>query len=200
MVNNINDLDFSLKYSYADYLSWRFEQFVELIHGKIYPIAGPNEFHQRLITKLSFQMYSYFENKDGCMVYPAPLDVQIPDQSQKNENKDVHTVVQPDICLVCDLNKLDKRGCLGAPDLVVEILSKGSAKKDMSTKFTLYQESGDKEYWIVEPSEKNVILYHSDENKQFVAKKPFVEDQIMRSIEFPELAIDLSKVFEDLHK
>jgi Uma2 family endonuclease len=199
MISHIEDLDFSLKYSYADYLSWQFEQFVELIHGKIYPMAAPSEFHQRIIGRLYFQLYSFFDII-GCMVYPAPFDVRIPDQSQKKENKDIYTVVQPDICVVCDLSKLDKRGCFGAPDLVVEILSKGNTKKDMSTKFSLYQDSGVKEYWIVQPSEKNVLLYHLNENKEFITRKPFVEDQIMRSIEFPELTVDLTKVFEDLRR
>ncbi len=107
---------------------------------------APSRKHQTVSQNLNFKIYSYFQNH-SCSVFVAPFDVRLTIQSI-NKNA---TVVQPDICIICDESKLDEQGCNGSPDLIVEILSPNNSKHDVDTKFKLYQESGVKEYWIVEP-------------------------------------------------
>lgn len=121
---------------------------------------------------------------------PPPFDVRIP-----NENGEIFTVVQPDLCVICDETKLDERGCIGAPDLVVEILSPGNSKKEMDIKFRLYEEAEVGEYWIIHPTEKTVWVYVL-ENGEYVTHKPFVEEEQIISRKFPDLKINLSNIFE----
>lgn len=121
---------------------------------------------------------------------PPPFDVRIP-----NENGEIFTVVQPELCVICDETKLDERGCIGAPDLVVEILSPGNSKKEMDIKFRLYEEAEVGEYWIIHPTEKTVWVYVL-ENGEYVTHKPFVEGEQIISRKFPDLKINLSNIFE----
>lgn len=97
--------------------------------------------------------------------------------------------------MICDPEKLDERGCMGAPDLFVEILSPGNTKKEMGLKFDLYEENGVKEYWIVDPAERTVLVYILEKGR-FVGLKPFIEDSEMTSAIFPDLKFDLKEVFE----
>ena len=113
-----------------------------------------------------------------CELYVAPFDVRFPD-----ENGNVRTVVQPDLCVICDPNKLDERGCLGAPDLVVEILSPGNSKREMKDKYELYQEYGVSEYWVVRPEERNIHIYVL-ENGRYIGIAPVVEDDVITSVRF----------------
>ena len=112
-----------------------------------------------------------------------------------NENGEIFTVVQPDLCVICDETKLDERDCIGAPDLVVEILSPGNSKKEMDIKFRLYEEAEVGEYWIIHPTEKTVWVYVL-ENGEYVTHKPFVEGEQIISRKFPDLKINLSNIFE----
>ncbi|MEX0882546.1 MAG: Uma2 family endonuclease, partial [Cyclobacteriaceae bacterium] len=138
-------------YSYADYLTWELEEMVELIKGKVFKAAAaPRRMHQKISVMISTKLYNYLEN-DSCEVYNAPFDVRLPYTSKKNE--DIFTVVQPDICVICDKAKLDEMGCIGAPDLIVEILSPGNNKKELKNKYEVYEESGVKEYWVIQPGE-----------------------------------------------
>ncbi|WP_042006912.1 Uma2 family endonuclease, partial [Capnocytophaga canis] len=93
----------------------------------------------------------------------APFDVRLPKKEEKGDN--IHTVVQPDLCVICDESKLDERGCIGAPDLIIEILSPGNSKKEMKNKFELYQESGVEEYWIVNPTDENILVNVLEDGK-----------------------------------
>jgi Uma2 family endonuclease len=115
-----DQLDLNGTYTYADYLKWTFDERLEIIKGKIFPMAAPARIHQRLSGKLSFEIQKYLEGKK-CETYSAPFDVRLTPLKRSNSNK-VHTVVQPDICVICDLDKLDDKGCVGAPDLIIEIL------------------------------------------------------------------------------
>ncbi len=149
MISNIADLDLNGTYSYADYLQWRFDETVELIKGKIFKMSpAPNVKHQRISWNLTHIFSNYFWKKP-CSAFAAPFDVRLydPKKSSKN-NKDIFTVVQPDICIICDEEKIDDLGCIGAPDLIIEILSKGNSNKEMKNKYELYEENGVKEYWI----------------------------------------------------
>ena len=195
MITNIENLNLQLNYSYADYLSWQFEQFVELLRGKIYPMSAPSRIHQRISLKLATRLSTYVEQKAcGCEIYSAPFDVRLVKNPEGKTDKDIYTVVQPDLCLICDLSKLDDRGCFGAPDLIIEIISENNAKRDLQDKYELYEENGVREYWIVRPSEKTVQQFFL-ENDKYVYKKAYSADDVIAPIVMPELSITLSEVF-----
>ena len=194
-ITNINQLDLSKQYSYADYLIWKFEERLELIKGWIFKMAAPSRLHQTIAGRLHLRMGTHFEEHD-CNLFFAPFDVRL--TRKDTANKNVTTVVQPDLCVICDKKKLDKRGCVGAPDLVVEILSPGNSKKEMNQKFQVYEESGVREYWIVEPTEKIVLVYVLNENGKFYGLKPFTEDELLVSVIFPELQFELLPIFKNL--
>src|SRR5690554_1200739 len=156
------------KYSYADYLTWQMDEMVEIIEGKLFKMtAAPNRIHQKVVAKLFYLLYGFLEGKP-CEVYTAPFDVRLPKTTTNNE--DIYTVVQPDICVICDKSKLDEAGCIGAPDLIVEILSPGDNKKELKNKYEVYQESGVKEYWVIHPSEQTLLIY-SLKNDDYVPSR-----------------------------
>ena len=190
-------LDPSKQYTYADYLTWKFEERVELFRGFIARMSAPNRRHQEVSMQMTGLLFNFFKGHN-CRLYSAPFDVRLPKPEHLRKNdKDIYTVVQPDLCVVCDLEKLDERGCVGAPDLVVEILSPGNSKKEMTTKFDLYQEHGVKEYWIIDPTSNFALVYTLDEQTQtFINKRPLEVEDTLRSNIFPGLEIEMSKVFE----
>jgi Uma2 family endonuclease len=187
------DLDLNKIYSYADYFKWRFEERVELIKGKIFLMSpAPNRYHQFIAGKLHLEIGNYLK-KSPSQVYFAPFDVRLPLKSKHDE--DIYTVLQPDLCVICDKNKLlDDRGCLGAPDIVVEILSPSNSKKELKYKYDVYEESGVQEYWVVFPAEKTVMMYLLKEGT-FVPSRPLVMGDILQSAVLPGLNIDLVDVF-----
>ena len=157
-ITQFSQLDFGKTYTYADYLTWKFDEFVELIKGKVMrPMAGPSRMHQVYAGNI-FGEVRQFLKKSPCQVYIAPFDVRLT-TAGANGDQQIHTVVQPDICVVCDPAKLDDRGCVGAPDWIVEILSPGTTTRDTRIKYDLYEESGVLEYWIVYPGVKTVAAF-----------------------------------------
>lgn len=195
MVTSLSQLDLSKSYSYADYLLWRFEERVELIRGKIMQMAAPSRIHQQVATNMIVLIGSTLR-KSHCKIFPAPFDVRLPHYSPK-KNLEVITVVQPDLCVICDPSKLDEKGCVGAPDIVVEILSPGNSKREMKDKFSVYEESGVKEYWLVSPTEKAVQVFRLNENGQFIGIQPYTEDDSLTTPILPGLSIPLREVFAD---
>ena len=187
-------LDLNGTYTYADYLKWTFDERLEIIKGKIFPMAAPARIHQRLSGKLSFEIQKYLEGKQ-CETYSAPFDVRLTPLKRNDSNK-VHTVVQPDICVICDLDKLDDKGCVGVPDLMIEILSPGNTRKEMREKYDVYEENGVKEYWLVEPQDKCVFVYILNEIGKYIGLQPVTDEDILTSTVFPDLQIDLSRVFD----
>ena len=183
-------------YSYADYLTWEFEEMVELIQGKVFKsaAAAPRRIHQKISGNVFFRLYKFLEN-NSCDVFSAPFDVRLPVKSIKNE--DIFTVVQPDICVICDKNKLDDLGCIGAPDLIVEILSPGNNKKELKNKYEVYEESGVKEYWIIQPYELTLLIYTLTERK-YVPSKLFTLGDIIESKCISGFILDLDEIFNDL--
>ncbi len=134
----LQDLDLNKTYTYADYLKWFFEERIELIKGKIFKmLPAPSTYHQLISGNLFLKIGSFFEG-DGCQVFTAPFDVRLPGSSFDLKDEDILTVVQPDISIVCDKNKMDRKGCLGAPDWIIEILSPSTSQKDRIDKFELY--------------------------------------------------------------
>ena len=193
-VTDINDLDLKKTYTYSDYILWKFKERVELIKGKIFKMSpAPNISHQEISRNINRILDHYFFNK-SCKVFYAPSDVLLTDKKKTSEENEIYTVVQPDLCVICDLEKIaDGKKCLGAPDLVIEILSPGNSKKEMDSKFDLYQESGVLEYWLVYPEEKSINIFVLKDNK-YIGLKPVSEGQILTSYIFPELKADMDKI------
>ncbi|MER0439900.1 Uma2 family endonuclease [Emticicia sp. W12TSBA100-4] len=182
-------------YTYADYLTWKFEQTVELIKGRILQMSAPSRRHQGMSMELSATVYQKFKGH-RCKFYAAPFDVRLYDKSKSvKANKDIYTVVQPDISIICDLEKLDEKGCLGAPDLVIEILSPGNSSKEMKLKKALYEESGVREYLIFDPDHENVFQFHLTEADIYSPATIYVDDEILTSVIFPDFHINLKEVF-----
>ena len=152
-------LDINRRYSYADYLTWTDDKRRELIDGFI-KIMTPAESskHQEVCGSLMSNLHRFIKkNKGKCKVYPD-IDVRLPKEGKKSDDQ-IFTVVRPDICVVCDPAKIDKRGCIGAPDMVVEIQSFSTAKYDLTRKFDLYEASGVKEYWVVYPYDEGIEVF-----------------------------------------
>jgi Uma2 family endonuclease len=195
-ITNINQLDFTKKYTYAEYLKWEFQERIELIKGFLFKMSpAPARRHQELAGNFYAFFWNYLKNKP-CKAYSAPFDVRLPRNKDANASQTI-TVLQPDICIVCDLSKLDDRGCVGAPDLVIEILSLGNSDKEMKLKYDVYEESGVKEYWIVQPEYQNVLIYVLDENGKFVGKHPLTSSDFLTPTIFPDFSIDLSEAFAE---
>ena len=195
-ITDISQLDLTQTYSYADYMSWKFEQTLEIIRGKIFPMAGPSRVHQKISWQLSGIFFNYFKDKQ-CEVYAAPFDVRLYDKFKSiDADKDIYNVVQPDLCVICDLDKLDDRGCIGAPDLIVEILSPGNSKREMKIKKGLYAEAGVQEYWVIDPNQETLTQFVGiGENGNYNRPLIFTSDDEVVSIVFPDLIIDLKTLF-----
>ncbi len=194
MITNINQLDLDKTYSYADYLTWKFQERLELIKGKISKMSpAPSTFHQKVSMNLTGILWHTFRNQK-CKLFSAPFDVRLLDKKKSTNDTAVFTVVQPDLCVICDENKLDEKGAFGAPDLVIEILSPGNSVKEMKYKFDLYQEAGVLEYWIVNPADKTFLIYIL-KNDIFIGMHPLVaEDKIVSPL-FPQLDFVLEEIF-----
>ncbi|MFT6147614.1 MAG: Uma2 family endonuclease [Saprospiraceae bacterium] len=196
MITSLNQLDFNKKYNYSDYILWQFQERVELLKGKLFPMAAPNVNHQRISSNLHLELGLFLRNKQ-CDLFAAPFDVRLPLSSSKVTDDKIDTVIQPDLCVVCDENKLTKQSCVGAPDLIVEILSPGNSRREMKDKFELYEEAGVLEYWVIDPERKAVFVYHLDKNTdKYVAQLPTLTDEdVLESRIFEGLKVELSDVF-----
>jgi Uma2 family endonuclease len=196
-ISRLSQLDLNQTYSYADYLTWQLDGMVELIKGKIMLMSpAPNVGHQRIERNLIIAIGTYLR-KQPCQVFPAPFDVRLYDRKQSLlASQDIYTVVQPDVCIVCNPELLDKQGCNGAPDWIIEILSKGNAKRDMQIKYQLYQESGVQEYWLVYPEQQAIHQFVLDANGRYQLTNMYADDDKAIPSLFPGLAIDLAEVFE----
>lgn len=196
-VTNINDLDFSKQYTYADYLTWRFNERVELIKGWLYKMSpAPKRMHQKIEGVIFNKFFNYFE-LNSCEVYHSPFDVRL--KKNKGQDDEIDTVVQPDICVICDMSKLDDAGCLGAPDLIVEVISESTAKKDYNEKYNLYEENGVKEYWIADPANRSIEIF-SLVNEKYESLGIYSEREGITDVEgnlFPELKIPLKTIFNE---
>jgi Uma2 family endonuclease len=195
MESVVRKLNIEKKYSYADYLSWPDDERWELIDGVPYnmsPAPIPN--HQRISVELVRQIANYLIDKT-CEVFDSPLDVRFPKGKKKND-KEIFDVVQPDIIVVCDKDKIDEdKGCLGAPDIAIEILSPSTASKDTLKKRMLYEKNKVKQYWIVDPQEKEVYIYKLKNNDSYGTPELYTKSDKIKVEGFEGLEIDLSLVF-----
>ncbi|MEO1411127.1 MAG: Uma2 family endonuclease [Bacteroidota bacterium] len=200
MITDIRQLDLEGRYTYADYMTWQFDEMVELIRGKVFRMSpAPGTAHQWVAGQLHGILFQYLKGQ-SCTVFSAPFDVRL---TQVDESVDgaaaITTVVQPDLCVVCNLSKLDRRGCQGAPDWVVEILLTSTSQKDLTEKLELYQNAGVREYWVVDPHSGTVIDFLPDEAGQYQARRgrPYVKGEVLAPYIFPDLEIPLADIFPD---
>ncbi len=196
MITDINQLDFSKQYTYADYMQWRMDERVELIKGWLHRMSpAPMRRHQKISYRLETQIGSFMDD-ETCEVYHAPFDVRFLNKKKSTADQDIFTVVQPDICVICDKEKLDDRGCIGAPDWIIEIVSKGNTKKELETKFKLYEENGVREYWVVFMNDETVAVFDLVTEK-YQNRKIYSNDEMIPVGILEGLEIDLVKVFEE---
>ncbi len=190
-------LDLTKRYSYADYLTWLDDTRRELIDGVVRLLfPAPQRIHQKVSKKLSWHIENFVFRKK-CELYYAPFDVRLPKNGEKDGNQ-IYTVVQPDICVICDTTKLDDRGCIGAPDLIIEIVSPSNTKHDVETKYQLYQKHGVREYWTVFPYDKMVNVFLLDESGKYQLVGVYAEDsKVPVNIFNGELEIDLVEIFTE---
>ncbi len=194
-MTSFQDLDLNKTYTYADYMTWKFQERVELFLGKVVKMSpAPNMRHQEVATVLTVKFFNFLEGKK-CKVFSAPFDVRLPLPKDKQTPDKINTVVQPDITVVCDLNKLDEQGCKGAPDLVVEVLSPGNTKKEMRDKLRIYQNAGIPAYWLIDPEHEFILLYHLDKKGMYNSSLPYVEEDIIESQALKGFKLDVEEVF-----
>ena len=197
MIRDISALDFNKLYTYADYLTWQMQERVELIKGRIFKMSpAPLRYHQELSGALFREFSSYLKRK-SCKVFHAPFDVRLPKAESPQNDEYIYTVVQPDITVVCEHAKLDRRGCIGAPDLIVEILSPSTAAKDVKDKFALYEESGVREYWLVYPGESVLEVFKLDNDGKYQLDKMYTRDDNVQVGIFDDFSILLNEIFEE---
>lgn len=184
-------IDYSYKYS--DYLSWSDDVRCELIDGRVYDMSpAPTPRHQEVLGQVFNFFLNYLKGKP-CKVFVAPFDVRIPKGNQRDEDIDI--VVQPDITVVCDRDKLDEKGYRGVPSLVVEVVSQSTLKKDIKDKLLLYERVGVKEYWIVYPNEKAISVFTLKENNQYSRPDMYCEGDNVRVGIFEDLEINVIEIF-----
>ena len=159
---------------------------VEVFDGVVYNMASPSQNHQTILTELLVSIRSYIKKKGGeCSVFPAPFNVKLSDKPL--------TIVQPDISIVCDPDKLDKKRCNGAPDFIIEIVSPGNPWDDYTKKLFYYKNFGVREYWIVDPQREMITVYNFE--KEIINRQYSFDDKIKVGI-FPDLEIDFSSLKE----
>jgi Uma2 family endonuclease len=185
-------LDYSLyenqSYTYADFLEWDESLRAEIIDGEVYMMAPPVRAHQEISGEMYGQFWAFLKGKP-CKVYPAPFGVRLFPKEDLSDD----TVVEPDIVVVCDHSKLDDRGCNGAPDLVIEILSPSNPSHDRLVKFRKYLAAGVREYWIVDPEQKIVEVHILDAGR-YITTVYGAGDEVPVSV-LPGCIITLRDVF-----
>jgi Uma2 family endonuclease len=183
------------KFNYSDYLSWNDDERWEIINGEAYNMTpAPATMHQLISAELLFQIRSQLKGKT-CKVFHAPFDVRLPKRNEKEQ--DIENIVQPDLSVVCDPGKLDEKGCLGPPDLIIEIISPSTSRKDRMEKFFLYEQVGVKEYWLVSPDDKIVEIFILGTDGKYSRPEIYNETHTiqLKIKALKDIKIDLNSVF-----
>jgi len=194
----IEEPDLSGTYTYADYLTWQWTEIAELIRGRIYKMSpAPGSMHQRVSMQLTLEIGNFLRGKK-CKLFSAPFDVRLPLSSKQKTDEQITTVVQPDLCVVCNPAKIDDRGCLGAPDWIIEILSMHTSAKDLREKFDVYQDAGVHEYWVVHPQEQTVLVYRLNAKGKYEGiLTPYIRTDRVAPVTLPGLIVNLEEVFAE---
>ena len=197
------------KYSYADYLTWPGEERWELINGEAWdmsygcigeqqaclrPAPAPTTKHQRISMDLSREISIFLKGK-SCQVFAAPFDVRFT-KDEKQQDQDIFITLQPDLSVICDKSKIDEKGCLGSPDLIVEILSPSTGYKDETQKLSIYEDYGVKEYWIVNP-DRNTIQIFIHNGQDFDKPAYYKGDDEIRSSVLKGFQVALKDIFQE---
>ena len=182
------------RYTFADILTWGEDERIEIIDGEAFMMSAPSPYHQEISFEIGRQLGNFLEGK-RCKVYPAPFDVRLFEQDG-DDLDDVDTVVEPDISVVCDRSKIDQRGCKGAPDLVIEVLSPSTRRQDRFVKLALYQRASVREYWVVEPDTQSVQVY-TLENGILQPRAFYGPEDVAKVNVLDGCFIELSKVFTE---
>ena len=178
----------SERYTIEDFYALPDDKRCELINGVLYDMAPPMRVHQRLVSLLVTSINNYIDKNNGdCEVNPAPFGVQL------NENED--TIVEPDISVICDKDKLTEHGCVGAPDWVIEIVSPSNPSHDYLKKLVLYMDAGVREYWIVDPGNQRITIYGGEQ--PFIPEPYSFDDEIKVGI-YDDFAIDFKEISKKL--
>ncbi len=167
---------------------------MELFDGIPYLQAAPSRIHQKTLSELHRQIANFLVGKE-CEVYPAPFHVVLDLEKDIENEKDSHNVFEPDISIICDKAKLDDRGCIGSPDMIIEIVSPATARKDKIEKFNKYEQAGVKEYWIVEPQEKIISVFTLQKNQRYGRPNLYAEEDHVTASTLSGLTVDLKMVF-----
>ena len=181
-------------FTYTDYSRWPNDERWELINGEAYAMAGPSRIHQTVVGELFVQISLFLRGKP-CRPFIAPFDVRLPDRQEADD--EVITVVQPDISVICNPDQLDERGCRGAPDWIIEVLSPATAARDQIEKLAAYERAGVREYWLVHPTDHIVTIYPLNASRRYDKPTIYPTTGTLASGLFPELLIDWELVFTD---
>ncbi|MCJ7840837.1 Uma2 family endonuclease [Lederbergia sp. NSJ-179] len=186
----------SKKYTYADYMNWDEDVYIEVIEGEMISMSpSPTPRHQDVVGELTAEFKMFLRGKD-CMAFSTPMDVCLfADNEAKYE--DIQDWVQPDLIVVCDKKKIRETNITGAPDLVVEVLSPSTARNDRWVKFNSYEKAGVREYWIVDPYNMSIEVYELNGNS-FKQTGVYGKDGLLPVGIFPEFKIDLKNIFKEL--
>ena len=183
------------RYTFADCLTWGEDERIEIIDGEAVMMAPPTTVHQLISGEIFRQLANYLEGKK-CRAIPAPFAVRLFEKDGEAP-EDIDTVVEPDISIVCDTSKLDKHGCKGAPDMVVEILSPSTQRHDRLVKLSLYQRAGVREYWIVNPEDQTVQVMLLDDGGVLQLHEVYDRQSVAKVNVLDGCFIELSKVFSE---
>jgi Uma2 family endonuclease len=194
--SKVEEPDASYGYSYADYLKWEFLERLELIRGRIFKLGAPNYPHSVISRNLFVPLANHLGR--ACHVFTAPFDVRLPKKDKTNDSE-ITTVVQPDIGVICDQRKIDNRGCCGAPDLLVEILSPSNRDHDLRTKFALYEEACVPEYWIIDAENEKLMVYVMNSESKYGEGKTYVNGDIITSVAIKGFSVKVIDIFEELN-
>lgn len=188
----INGIDNKI-YTYDDYLKFSEDTIVEIIDGKISAMSpAPSRIHQIIVSKLLIAIGRYIEdNKGDCEIYPAPFDVVLLNENETEKNS--RNIVQPDISVICDKSKLTDKGCVGSPDMIVEVVSPSNSRDDYIKKLNLYEQFKIREYWIVNPMKKSILVYTLSDNGYEMPDFYTFSDTVKVSI-YNDLEIDFKSL------
>ena len=187
--------DYGKVYTYADYLKLEIEEMVEIIRGKIFRMSpAPKTNHQAINGNIYYRLRQKLE-KHTCKVFNAPIDIVLPIENKKR-NKST-TVVQPDICVICNPKIIEEKAVFGTPDFVIEIIAGKQVKKDTQIKYSIYEEAGVGEYWIVFADMRFVEVFIL-ENGKYQRLNTFSEDDVVPVKTLPGMELSIDDIFEGL--
>ena len=192
-------LDLNRPYTFADYLTWTDNQMLELLHGFIRQMPEEKVKHAVVLSRARDYIDDYMEkNTSGCQVFYAPFDVRFPKNPVQTADHQISTVLHPDICVVFDASKIDERGCLGAPDVVIEIESAVSQLYDWNRKHSIYEAGGVKEYWVISSGEEGITVFQLQNNGTYGIGAVYEGNMQASSQLLQGLSMNTETLFKDI--